>query len=143
MEKELVQLAIAILGQSKYFFTMPFAGTLTIYNKTIKTKQRFIMENTLNALIFVAGIAATVYFAISTRTRAYSRREEKTNDIFTFCMPCISALTLGYFFLSHLFLPLVITAALFAGAVALLLSWTSEEKDKQNDIILIIDERIA
>ena len=87
------------------------------------------MENTINALIFVAGIVAAVYFANYTRTEASGKREQKSNDIFTFCMPCITAL-------------------------ALLVSWTSEEKARQKSkrdhfekavkgIILIIDARIA
>lgn len=93
------------------------------------------MANTINALIFVAGIVAAIYFANYTRTEASSKREQKSNDIFTFCMPCI-------------------TAALFAGTLALLVSWTSEEKARQKSkrvhfekavkgIILIIDARIA
>lgn len=52
------------------------------------------MENTINALIFVAEVVAAVY-ANYTRTEASSKRELKSNDIFTFCMPCITALALG------------------------------------------------
>ena len=89
------------------------------------------MENTINALIFVAGIVAAVYFANYTRTEASGKREQKSNDIFTFCMPCITALALGILLIDFYYLPIVITAALFAGTLALLISWTSEEKARQ------------
>ena len=112
------------------------------------------MENTINALIFVAGIVAAVYFANYTRTEASSKREQKSNDIFTFCMPYIAALALGILLIDFYYLPIVITAALFAGTLALLISRTSEEKARQKskrdaiekavkNIILIIDARIA
>ena len=111
------------------------------------------MENTINALIFVAEVVAAVY-ANYTRTEASSKREQKSNDIFTFCMPCITALALGILLIDFYYLPIVITAALFAGTFALLISWTSEEKALQRakrdaiekavkNIILIIDARIA
>ena len=57
-------------------------------------------------------------------------------------MPCITALALGIFLIDFYYLPIVITAALFAGTLALLISWTSEEKAVKG-IILIIDARIA
>jgi len=109
------------------------------------------MENTINALIFVAGIVAAVYFANYTRTEASSKREQKSNDIFTFCMPCITALALGILLIDFYYLPIVITVALFAGTLALLVSWTSEKKAGQKakkevvekavkNIILIIDD---
>ena len=112
------------------------------------------MENTINALIFVAGIVAAVYFANYTRTEASGKREQKSNDIFTFCMPCITVLALGILLIDFYYLPIVITAALFAGTLALLISWTSEEKARQKSkrdaiekavkgIILIVDARIA
>ena len=115
------------------------------------------MENTINALIFVAGIVAAVYFANYTRTEASSKREQKSNDIFTFCMPCITALALGILLIDFYYLPIVITAALLAGTLALLISWTSEKKARQKEqkarkaalekavkgIILIVDARIA
>lgn len=88
------------------------------------------MENTINALIFVAEVVAAVY-AKYTRTEASSKREQKSNDIFTFCMPCITALALGILLIDFYYLPIVITAALFAGTFALLISWTSEEKARQ------------
>ena len=111
------------------------------------------MENTINALIFVAEVVAAVY-ANYTRTEASSKREQKSNDIFTFCMPCITALALGILLIDFYYLPIVITAALFAGTLSLLISWTSEEKARQRakrdaiektvkNIILIIDARIA
>ena len=115
------------------------------------------MENTINALIFVAGILAAVYFANYTRTEASGKREQKNNDIFTFLMPFITALALGILLIDFYYLPIVITAALFAGTLALLISWTSEKKARQKEekarratlekavkgIILIIDARIA
>ena len=115
------------------------------------------MENTINALIFVAGILAAVYFANYTRTEASGKREQKNNDIFTFLMPFITALALGILLIDFYYLPVVITAALFAGTLALLISWTSEKKARQKEekarrarlekaikgIILIIDARIA
>ena len=69
-------------------------------------------------------------------------------------MPCITALALGILLIDFYYLPIVITAALFAGTLALLVSWTSEEKARQKSkrdaiekavkgIILIIDARIA
>ena len=62
---------------------------------------------------------------------------------------CCSILLIDFYYL-----PIVITAALFAGTQALLISWTSEEKARQKSkrdtiekavkgIILIIDARIA
>ena len=115
------------------------------------------MENTINALIFVAGILAAVYFANYTRTDAESKREQKKNDIFTFLMPFITALALRILLIDFYYLPVVITAALFAGTLALLISWTSEKKARQKEekarratlekavkgIILIVDARIA
>ena len=115
------------------------------------------MENTINALIFVAGILAAVYFANYTRTEASSKREQKSNDIFTFCMPFITALALGILLIDFYYLPIVITAALLAGTLALIISWTSEQKARQKEekarkvalekavkgIILIVDARIA
>lgn len=89
------------------------------------------MENTINALIFVAEVVVTVYFANYTRTETSSKREQKSNDIFTFCMPCITALALGILLIDFYYLPIVITAALFAGTLSLLISWTSEEKARQ------------
>ena len=137
---------------------MPFYDTVIVYNKAITSKKRgFIMENTINALIFVAGIVAAVYFANYTRTEASDKREQKNNDIFTFCMPCITALALGILLIDFYYLPIVITAALLAGTLALLISWTSEQKARQKEekarkaalekaikgIILIVDARIA
>lgn len=69
-------------------------------------------------------------------------------------MPCITALALGILLIDFYYLPIVITAALFAETLALFVSWTSEEKARQKskrdaiekavkDIILIIDARIA
>ena len=65
-----------------------------------------------------------------------------------------TALALGILLIDFYYLPIVITAALFAGTLALLISWTSEEKTRQKPkrdaiekavkgIILIIDARIA
>lgn len=135
---------------------MPLYDTLPVYNRVnnIEKKGFYFMENTINALIFVAGIVAAVYFANYTRTEASGKREQKSNDIFTFCMPCITALVLGILLIDFYYLPVVITAALFAGTLALLVSWTSEEKARQKSkrdaiekavkgIILIIDARIA
>ena len=112
------------------------------------------MENKINALIFVAGIVAAVCLAKYTRTEASSKHEQKSNDIFTFFIPCITALVLGIILIDFYYLPIVITAALFAGTLALLIGWTSEEKARQKSkrdaiekavkgIILIIDARIA
>jgi len=115
------------------------------------------MENTINALIFVAGILAAVYFANYTRTEASGKREQKSNDIFTFLMPFITALALGILLIDFYYLPVVITAALAGGSLALLISWTSEQKARQKEqkarraalekavkgIILIVDARIA
>jgi len=86
------------------------------------------MENTINALIFVAGILAAVYFANYTRTEASGKREQKSNDIFTFLMPFITALALGILLIDFYYLPVVITAALAGGSLALLISWTSEHQ---------------
>ena len=109
------------------------------------------MENTINALIFVAGIVAAVCLAKYTRTEASSKHEQKSNDIFTFFIPCITALALGILLIDFYYLPIVITVALFAGTLALLVSWTSEKKAGQKakkdvvekavkNIILIIDD---
>lgn len=103
---------------------------------------------------FVAGIVAAVYFANHTRTEASGKREQKSNDIFTFCMPYITALALGILLIDFYHLPIVITATLFAGTLALLIGWTSEEKALKKskkdaiekavkNIVLIIDARIA
>lgn len=86
------------------------------------------MENKINALIFVAGIVAAVCLAKYIRTEASSKHEQKSNDIFTFFIPCITALALGILLIDFYYLPIVITVALFAGTLALLISWTSEKK---------------
>ena len=112
------------------------------------------MENTINALIFVAGIVAAVCLAKYTRTEASSKHEQKSNDIFTFFIPCITALALGILLIDFYYLPIVITVALFVGTLALLISWTSEKKAGQKakkdvvekaakNIILIVDARIS
>ena len=109
------------------------------------------MENKINALIFVAGIVAAVCLAKYTRTEASIKHEQKSNDIFTFFIPCITALALGILLIDFYYLPIVITVALFAGTLALLVSWTSEKKAGQKakkdvvekavkNIILIIDD---
>lgn len=64
---------------------MPLYDTLPVYNRVITSKKRgFVMENTINALIFVAGRITAVYFANYSRTEASGKREQKCNDIFTF-----------------------------------------------------------
>ena len=61
---------------------------------------------------------------------------------------------LGILLIDFYYLPLVVTAALFAGTLAFLVSWSSAEKERQKakrdaieqavkGIILIIDARIA
>ncbi len=94
-----------------------------------------------------------LYFANYTRTEAASKREQKSNDIFTYCIPLLQTLALGILLIVY-YLPIVITAALLAGTLALLVSWTSEKKARQKskrdaiekavkNIILIIDALIA
>lgn len=44
---------------------MPLYDTLPVYNRVITSKKKaFIMANTINALIFVAGIVAAVCLAL-------------------------------------------------------------------------------
>ena len=57
---------------------------------------------------------------------------QKVNDVFTFTLPCIATMSIGIAVISDfLLLPVVITAALLAGTLSLLVSWTSEQKKHQ------------
>ena len=59
-------------------------------------------------------------------------KNQKMNDVFTFCLPCIATTLIGLAVISDImFLPIIITAALLAGTLSLLVCWTSEQKEHQ------------
>lgn len=139
---------------------MPLIGTLVFYNKSHKVKktiqtEAFIMESAIATLIVVSVIVLSVYLANYTKDSSSDSKSQKMNDILTFTLPFIATLVTGIAVIpDFIYLPLAITAALVAGVLSLLVSWTEEKKARQKSkrdaiekavkgIILIIDARIA
>ena len=113
------------------------------------------MESAIATLIVVSVIVLSVYLANYTKESSSDSKGQKMNDILTFTLPFIATLVIGIAVIpDFIYLPLAITAALLAGVLSLLVSWTEEKKARQKSkrdaiekavkgIILIIDARIA
>lgn len=88
------------------------------------------MESLAAIFIVVSVMVLSVYLA--NYLRDSESKHQKLNDVFTFALPCIAIMVIGLAVISDfLLLPIVITAALLAGTMALLVSWTSEQKEQQ------------
>ena len=113
---------------------MPFLGTLVLYNKSHKVtklsnQEASIMESVITVLIFLAVISLSIYL---THYSADTSSSNIFDKILTFCLPFISTLVIGIAVINKfIYLPIVITAALIAGVVSLLVSWSAEKKAKE------------
>ncbi len=113
---------------------MPFLGTLVFYNKSHKVtklsnQEASIMESVITVLIFLAVISLSIYL---THYSADTSSSNIFDKILTFCLPFISTLVIGIAVINKfIYLPIVITAALIAGVVSLLVSWSAEKKEKE------------
>ena len=90
------------------------------------------MESVIAIVLVVNVMVLSVYFANWIKESSVVKNH-KLNDTFTFCLPCIATLIVGIAVISDiLLLPIVITAALLAGTMSLLVSLTEEQKSKQS-----------
>ena len=90
------------------------------------------MESIISIFMVVSVMVLSVYFANWIKDSS-DEKYQKLNDIFTFCLPCVATMAIGIAVISDiLLLPIVITAALFAGTLSLLVSLTEEQKTKQS-----------
>ena len=90
------------------------------------------MESVIAIFMVVTVMVLSVYFANWIKDSSETKNK-KQNDVFTFCLPCIATLVIGIAVISDiLLLPIVITAALLAGTLSLLVSLTEEQKSKQS-----------
>lgn len=88
------------------------------------------MESLVAVFMVVSVMGLSVY--LSNYLRDSESKNQKVNDVFTFTLPCIATMSIGIAVISDfLLLPVVITAALLAGTLSLLVSWTSEQKKHQ------------
>ena len=88
------------------------------------------MESLVSVFIIVGVMVLSVYLAYYLRDS--ESKNQKMNDAFSFCLPCITTMLIGLAVISDIkFLPIIITAALLAGTLGLLVIWTTEEKEKQ------------
>ena len=88
------------------------------------------MESLVTIFMVVSVMFLSVYLAYYLRDS--ESKNQKMNDVFTFCLPCIATMLIGLAVISDIkFLPIIITAALLAGTMSLLVIWTTEEKGKQ------------
>ena len=89
------------------------------------------MESVIAIFMVVSVMVLSVYFANWIKDSS-DEKHQKLNDIFTFCLPCVATMAIGIAVISDiLLLPIVITAALLAGTLSLLVSLTGEQKSKQ------------
>ena len=89
------------------------------------------MESLVTVFMLVSVMVLSVYLAYYLRDS--ESKNQKMNDAFTFCLPFIATMVVGMALVSELFcLLIVFTAALLAGTMALLVSWTSEQKAKES-----------
>ena len=101
------------------------------------------MESVIAVLIVVSVMVLSVYFANWTKDTSETK-SQKLNDVFCFCLPCIATLVIGIAVMTDfLLLPIVITAALLAGTLSLLISWSKEHKlheveSKKTDIRYVV-----
>ena len=86
------------------------------------------MKSLASIFIVVSVTALSVYLA--NRARGFSEtKNRKLDNAFTFCLPCIAALSTGIAVMTDfLLLPIIVTGALLAGSLSLLVSLTSEQK---------------
>lgn len=116
---------------------MPLVGIIDCYNKNHKVEKRpvgghkeFFMESVIAIFMVVSVMGLSVYLA--NYLGDSESKNQKVNDVFTFTFPFIATLVIGIAVISDiLLLPIVITAALLAGTLSLLVSWTSEQKKHQ------------
>lgn len=86
------------------------------------------MESLITIFIVVSVMVLSVYVANWTKVVSKSTNQ-KMNDIFTFTLPFAATMAIGIAVISDIFcLVIVITAALLAGALSLLICWTKEQK---------------
>ena len=91
------------------------------------------MESAIATLIVVSVIVLSVYLANYTKDSSSDSKDQKMNDILTFTLPFIATLVIGISVIpDFIYLPLAITAALIAGVLSLLVSWTEEKKEKES-----------
>ena len=113
---------------------MPLVGIIDCYNKNHKVEKRpvgghkeFFMESVIAIFMVVSVMGLSVYLA--NYLGDSESKNQIVNDVFTFILPCIATMAIGIAVISDiLLLPVVITAALLAGTLSLLVSWTSEQK---------------
>ena len=116
---------------------MPLVGIIDCYNKNHKVEKRpvgghkeFFMESVIAIFMVVSVMGLSVYLA--NYLGDSESKNQKVNDVFTFTLPFIATLVIGIAVISDiLLLPIVITAALLAGTLSLLVSWTSKQKKHQ------------
>lgn len=90
------------------------------------------MESVIAIFMVVSVMVLSVYFANWIKGSS-DEKHRKLNDIFTFSLPCVATMAIGIAVISDiLLLPIVITAALLAGTLSLLVSLTEEQKYKQS-----------
>lgn len=88
------------------------------------------MESLVAIFMVSSVMILSVYLANFLRDS--ESKNQKLNDVFTFCLSCIATMVIGLAVISDFFLlPIVITAALLAGTLSLLVAWTSEQKKHQ------------
>ena len=86
------------------------------------------MESLITIFIVVSVMVLSVYVANLTKDVSKSKNH-KMNDIFTFSLPFAATMAIGIAVITDILcLPIVITAALLAGTLSLLISWTKEQK---------------
>ena len=79
------------------------------------------MESLITVLIFLAVISLSIYLTYYSADTSSSNKFDK---ILTFCLPFFSTLVIGITVINKfVYLPIVITVALIAGVVSLLVSW--------------------
>ena len=116
---------------------MPLLDTLAFYNKSHKVtklsiREAFIMESAIATLIVVSVIVLSVYLANYTNESSSDPKSQKKNDFFTFTLPFIATMVIGIAVIpDFMYLPVAITAALIAGVLSLMVSWTAEKKEKE------------
>ena len=90
------------------------------------------MESAIATLIVVSVIVLSVYLANYTKESSSDSKSQKKNDFFTFTLPFIVTLVIGIAVIpDFMYLPVAITAALIAGVLRLMVSWTAEKKEKE------------
>ena len=86
------------------------------------------MESLITIIVVGFVMVLSVYIANWTKDLSKSKNQ-KMNDIYTFSLPFIATMAIGIAVISDILcLPIVITAALLAGTLSLLVCWTKEQK---------------